>query len=139
MRPVARATRVDEESGQRAVRLLLRSTRRQVDGGVRFAANLLQEGGHVIGAGCELLKKLARSHHHLIGGFAPAGAPTHAVGNQTDNAAGDARVSKQPHLVLLIFAVAAMLAGGSAEAVAFFHRFGRRGRLGRRFGVVWHG
>src|SRR3990167_840202 len=67
------------------------------------------------------MEKLAGRHHDLIGRLAPAAAPTHAVCQYAQNAPVVAWVGQQDHLVLLVFPITLVDAGGGAEANRFGH------------------
>ena len=119
--PVAVATGVDQECGHRAVRLFLRGYGRQLDDDVGLLHQLHQHGGGIIRLRRVAFKQLAHGHHHLVGRLAAAAAPAHAISHHGQHAAVNAGVVQQGHLVLLVFAVALMDAGGSGESVAFEH------------------
>ena len=69
----------------------------------------------------EPLKKLACRQHYLVGCLASAAASSHAVSYHAKNAAFRIGVRHEQDLVLLVFPVAAMNAGGRLDAKAGGH------------------
>ena len=119
--PVAFAAGVDQEGGDGAVGLLLGRDGGELDHQVRFLADLLQQHRGVFVFGHVALEQLARREQHLVGRLAPAGAAAHAVRHHAEHAALNAGVREQSHLVLLVFAVALVQAGGAGESVTLVH------------------
>ena len=114
------------------MRILLGRQRRQLDDRVRFGGDLLQQGRGIVAGHGKALEQLARRQQHLIGGFAPARSPAHAIGHDAQHTAIVARVRKQGHLVLLVVAIALVQASGGGQTVAFGHvlvSFGGRLKL----------
>ncbi len=85
----------------------------------------------VVVVGRVALEQLLGRQHHLVGGLAAAAAAAHAVGHHRQHAAAGPRVRNQRDLVLLVFAVTLVDAGGRGESVAFAHAAGGRARVRR--------
>ena len=119
--PVAIAPGVDQKRRDGAVGLLLRGNGGEPDYDVGFFHHALEHGHGVVGVGGVALEQLPRCHHDLVRGLAPPAAPAHAVGDHAQNAAVEPLVGDQSHLVLLVFPVPLVDAGGCDEAKRFGH------------------
>jgi len=118
---VAIARRIDQESRNRAVRLLLRRNGGELDDDVGFLHDLLEQRRRVVVVGRIAFEQLLAGQHDLVGRLAAAAATAHAVGHHTEQATRNARVADQGNLVLLVLPVTLVDAGGSGESVAFAH------------------
>jgi hypothetical protein len=101
-----------------AVGLLLRCYGGKANDGVGILHNGAQHAYAVFLGGLKALEKLAGRQHDLIGCLSPAAAPAHAIGYHAENAALGIGVRHEQNLVLLVFSVTAMNAGGRLNAVA---------------------
>src|SRR6218665_2168102 len=119
--PVAVALRVDQKGRNRAVGLLLGRDRGQPDDDMGLLHDAREQVQRVVGIGRVALEQLPRCHHHLVGGFAPAAAPAHAIGDHRQHAALVPRVGDLCHLVLLMFPVTFVDGGGGGQSVGFAH------------------
>ena len=82
---------------------------------------LPQHGGRIIAFWRIAVKKLLGRQHDLLGCFAPAAAPSHAVCNNAQHAAACPVMTEQLDLILLVVAVSFVDAGGSCDSITFGH------------------
>ena len=121
MDPVAVTPGVDQKRRDGAVGFLLCRDGGQPNDDVRLFDHVLEHCHRVVGVGRIALEQLARRHHDLVRRLAPAAAATHPVGDHTQHAAVVPLMGDQCHLVLLVFAVTLVDAGGGDEAKRFGH------------------
>jgi len=74
-------------------------------------------------------------HHDLIRRGAATAAAAHAVSHDRQQAAVDARVLQERHLVLLVFAITLVDAGRCGESITFAHVQQPEGQSPRLVGV----
>lgn len=121
MHPVAVAAGVDEKRCNRAVGFLFCRDGREPDDDMGFFHHALEHGCRIIRIGRIAFEQLPRSHHDLVRSLAPATAPSHTVRNHTQHTAVVPLMGDQGNLILLIFTVTLVDAGGCDEAERFGH------------------
>ena len=77
-----------------------------------------KEGARIVMGGGETAEQLPGGEHHLVGRLAAPAAPAHAIGDHRQQAARRARMLQQRKLVLLVFPVSLVDAGGGGESKA---------------------
>ena len=103
------------------MRLLLGRYGSELDDDVRLVEDLLEHRRCVVALGGVGFEQLAGREQNLVGSLASAASSAHAVGDDAEHAADDARMADQCHLVLLVVAVTLVDAGRCAKTKTFAH------------------